>query len=282
MDGIEYPFIDRGENMIESKMNGKEMLKITDLKKDFGPVHAVDGVSFSVKAGEVFGLLGPNGAGKSTTIKLILGLIEPDAGNISVFGLDPQIDEIAVKSRIGYISEDPLIYKSLTPRELFNFIASIRHLSGEKHSKLLAEYLQSLNALEYYDRLIATLSHGNKQKLQVIAAILHSPDLLIMDEPLNGLDAKSVRVVKEIIKIHKERGGAVIFCTHILEVAQDLCDRIAIINKGKIVGIGTLGELRTRADSQDKTLEEIFLHLTEEEEAVDQIVANLRKASEVS
>jgi ABC-2 type transport system ATP-binding protein len=132
--------------------------------------------------------------------------------------------------------------------------------------------------LEYYEQLIATLSHGNKQKIQVIAAILHDPDLLIMDEPLAGLDAKSVKVVKEILDLHIENGGAVLFSTHIMEIAQELCDRIAIINRGKLVGIGTIDELRQQSDKLGASLEDVFLRLTEQDESVEQIVKNLRKS----
>ena len=217
------------------------LINVKNIAKYFGNVHAVDGISFEVKRGEVFGLLGPNGAGKTTTIKLILGLLERDAGDITVFNMDPNKDEIAIKRKIGYVSEEPLIYKSLTPRELFNFIGSIRKLQGEDVSRRLAEYLSSLDCLEYYDRLITTLSHGNKQKIQFIAAILHDPELLILDEPITGLDAKTVKVVKEIMDLHTKRGGSILFCTHIMEIAQELCDRIGIVNKGKMVAMGDDG-----------------------------------------
>ncbi|HEC41072.1 MAG TPA: ABC transporter ATP-binding protein, partial [bacterium] len=183
---------------------------------------------------------------------------------------------VEIKRRIGYVSEEPLIFKSLTPKDLFNFIASVRRLDGEKTTKLAKEYLKSLDAIEYYDQLIATLSHGNKQKLQIIAAILHFPDLLILDEPIAGLDAKSVRVVKSIIDLHTQRGGAVLFSTHIMEIAQELCDRIGIINKGKIVGIGTIEELRKQADKLGASLEDVFLRLTEQDTSVDEIIKKLR------
>ena len=197
---------------------------------------------------------------------------------MSILGLDPEREEILVKQRVGYVSEEPLIYKSLTPRELFNFIASIRKLDGEKVTGKLAQYLESLGAVEYYERLISTLSRGNKQKIQIIAAILHDPDLLIMDEPLAGLDAKSVKVVKEILELHTERGGSVLFSTHIMEVAEDICDRIGIINRGKMVAMGTFEELRHIAKDIDSTmdLEDIFLKLTEQDESVKDIIAKLR------
>jgi len=259
-------------------MNDSVMISVSELKKFFGDIKAVNGISFEVKKGEVFGLLGPNGAGKTTTIKLLLGLLEPNQGDISVMGLNPETEEVEIKHRVGYVSEEPLIFKSLTPKDLFNFIASIRRLDSDEASNRAQEYLESLGALEYYEQLVATLSHGNKQKIQIISAILHDPDLLIMDEPLAGLDAKSVKVVKEILDIHIENGGAVLFSTHIMEVAEDLCDRIAIMNRGKLVGIGTMEDLRQQADRLGANLEDVFLRLTEQDISVNEIVKKLRKS----
>ncbi len=192
--------------------------------------------------------------------------------------MNPEREEVEIKRRIGYVSEEPLIFKSLTPKDLFNFIASVRNLDEERATELAKEYMESLEALEYYEQLIATLSHGNKQKLQIIAAILHEPDLLILDEPIAGLDAKSVRVVKSILELHTQRGGSVLFSTHIMEIAQELCDRIGIIHKGKMVGIGTLDELRQQADKVGATLEDVFLRLTEQDTSVNEIVKKLRKS----
>ena len=254
------------------------MISVSELKKFFGDIKAVNGISFKVKKGEVFGLLGPNGAGKTTTIKLLLGLLEPNHGDISIMGLKPETEEVQIKSRVGYVSEEPLIFKSLTPKDLFNFIASIRSLDAEETSKRAQQYLESLGALEYYEQLIATLSHGNKQKIQIVSAILHDPNLLIMDEPLAGLDAKSVKVIKEILDIHIENGGAVLFSTHIMEIAEVLCDRIAIMNRGKLVGIGTMEELRQQADKLGANLEDVFLRLTEQDVSVNEIIKKLRKS----
>jgi len=253
------------------------IVEVNNVVKTFGDVRAVDGLSFVVKPGEIFGLLGPNGAGKTTTVKLILGLLELDAGDITVFDMLPSTDEIAIKQKIGYVSEEPLIYKSMTPKELFDFTSSIRKLNPEDTTSKLQRYLESLEAEQYYDKLIATLSRGNKQKMQVIAALLHEPKLLIMDEPLTGLDAKSAKVVKEILELHAENGGSVIFSTHILEVAEDVCDRICIINEGKAVATGTMDELSKLADKAGADLEEIFLKLTQQDESVNLIIKNLRK-----
>ncbi len=260
-------------SMIES-----EIITVHNLKKYFDDVKAVNDISFNVYKGEVFGLLGPNGAGKTTTLKLLLGLLEPLGGEIKIFGMNPERDEVKIKSRVGYVSEEPLIFKSLTPKDLFNFIASIRKLDEEETTKKVKEYLESLEAIDYYQQIIATLSHGNKQKMQIIASIIHEPDLLILDEPLSGLDAKSVRVVKEILDIHTEKGGSVIFSTHIMELAEELCDRIAIINKGKIVGIGTFEELKQQTNKMGARLEEVFLRLTEQDNSVVEIVKKLRKS----
>lgn len=273
LDYMESDFI---ESNIEEG-NGKSFVKVKNLTKSFGPVIAVNDVSFEVKKGEIFGLLGPNGAGKTTCVKLLLGLLEPDHGEIKVFGLDPGKDEIAIKNNIGYVSEEPLIYKSMTPRQLFDFIISIRNLNEAEAQDKLRYYFDSLEALQYYDKLIATLSRGNKQKMQVIASLIHDPDLLIMDEPLTGLDAKSAKVVKEITELHTDRGGSVIFSTHILEVAEEVCDRIAIINHGKLIAIGTIEELSKMANKAGADLEDIFLRLTEQDESVNKIINDLRK-----
>jgi len=261
----------------EMSVKSEVMVKVDNLVKSFGNVIAVNGLSFEVKPGEIFGLLGPNGAGKTTTVKILLGLIEEDSGEIEVFGCDPSKEEIKVKNRIGYVSEDPLIYRSMTPRMLFNFISSIRKLDEKETTEKLRYYFESFEAVEYYDKLIATLSRGNKQKMQVIASLLHDPDLLIMDEPLTGLDAKSAKVLKEILELHTERGGSVIFSTHILEVAEEVCDRIAIMDKGKLVAIGTLEELSVMANKAGADLEDIFLKLTNQDESIAHIVQNLRK-----
>jgi len=254
------------------------ILEINNLKKYFGKVKAVNGLSFKIEKGKIYGLLGPNGAGKTTTVKCILGLLDPTDGIIKVFGRDPIDDDIFVKSKIGYVAEEPLIYKSLTPKELFDFIASVRKLDKNKTEKIINNLLESLEATEFINKPLAVLSKGNKQKMQIIAALMHDPDLLIMDEPLNGLDARSNKVVKDIIKIHTENGGSVMLSTHILEVAEDLCDRIGIINYGKMVAEGTLEELRKIAhEAGAASLEDVFLKLTQETESIQKVLEKLRQ-----
>ncbi len=264
------------DKMNNRKNLSEDIVVVDGLKKFFGEKKAVNGITFRVHPGEVFGILGPNGAGKTTTIKTLLGLLEPTEGVVQVLGLDPTKDEIQIKLQIGYVAEEPLIYKSLTPVELFGFIASIRGLDGEVVTAKAKEYMESLGALEYMNQSIATLSRGNKQKVQIVSALLHDPVLLIMDDPLLGLDAKTVKVVKEIIDLQIKRGGAVLFSTHIMEVAQELCHRIGIINKGVIVGIGTFEELSKQANKVGANLEEVFLRLTDQDESVNTIITHLR------
>ncbi len=263
---------------MDARNDQNDLVIVNGLKKSFGEVQAVNGISFRVHPGEVFGLLGPNGAGKTTTIKILLGLLEPGAGSVNVLGFDPLKDDVQIKRQIGYVAEEPLIYKSLTPRELFEFIASIRGLDGPTVTAKAKEYMESLGALEYMNQTIATLSRGNKQKVQIVSALLHDPKLLILDDPLLGLDAKTVKVVKEIIELHEQRGGAVLFSTHIMEVAQELCHRIGIINKGVIVGMGTFDELRKQTDKAGASLEEVFLRLTEQDASVNSIITKLRES----
>jgi len=254
------------------------ILQINELKKYFGNVKAVDGLSFKISKGEIYGLLGPNGAGKTTTIKCILGLLEPTNGKILVFDKDPIEDDIYIKNKIGYVSEEPLIYKSLTPKELFDFIASVRKLNKEKTESIISELLISLEANEYINKPIAVLSKGNKQKMQIISALMHNPEFLILDEPLSGLDVRSNKIVKNIIKMHAENGGSVMLSTHLLEIAEGLCTRIGIINKGKMIAEGTLEELKNLAqEAGAASLEDVFLKLTKEDQSVQIILQKLRE-----
>lgn len=260
--------------------NNKEILTVRELKKYFGTVKAVDGLSFTIFDGEIYGLLGPNGAGKTTTIKSILGMHDLQDGNITVLGSDPIVNPEEVKKNIGYVAEEPILYESMSVKELFNFIASIRRLDPERATIVAKEYLVSLNALKYYDTFIGGLSRGNKQKIQVIAALLHEPKVLILDEPLSGLDARSARVLKEIFQIHVEKGGSIILSTHIMEQAQILCNRIGIINEGKMVAEGTFEELQELAKTTVATsLEDIFLHLTGQTESANGFIEKLKHLS---
>jgi ABC-2 type transport system ATP-binding protein len=240
----------------------------------YGSFVAVDKISFTVKAGEIYGLLGPNGAGKTSTLKVLTGLLEPASGKIEIFGR-PLSDEVAVKNMIGYVPEEVILMDSLTPREFLEFVASIRRLDANTVNARLERLTSVFQLREYFDTPIAALSKGNKQKTAVVAALLHEPPLLILDEPLVGLDAFSSKILKELLTFHVRRGGAVIFSTHIMEVAERLCTRVGIINKGKMVGEGTVEDLRKLVKGAESSLEEIFLKVTEQEAEVQEIVKAL-------
>lgn len=253
-------------------------VKVTNLVKSYGDLVAVNDVSFEIKEGEIFGLLGPNGAGKTTALKVLMGLLDPDSGVAEIFGVNSNEDPIGAKTLVGYVPEEQLLYDSLTSRELFDFVASIRQLPLIKTSSRVREIARALDFTQYYDSMIVTLSQGNKQKVMLIAAMLHAPKLLILDEPFSGLDVRTTKIMKDVVRLHAESGGSVLLSTHIMEVAQDLCDRVSIIDEGILVGEGTLQELQEQAKQEGATLEQIFLKLTEQEDEVREGVDILREA----
>ncbi|MCJ7721192.1 ABC transporter ATP-binding protein [Candidatus Bathyarchaeota archaeon] len=244
------------------------LIEASELTKQFGSVQALSGLNFRVMPGEIYGLLGPNGAGKTTAIKAIIGLVEPTSGWVKVGGFDPAKYPIEVKSRIGYVSENPILYESLSSRDFLEFVASIRKIDQTSVNRIVAQLGDAFDMAKYFDAPIATLSTGMKQKVALIASFVHQPPVLLLDEPLSGLDAKSSRIVKELLLLHAKRGGAVLFSTHIMEVAEHLCTRIGIIYQGKVIAEGTLDQLKTKAGSKSESLEEVFLKLTHEENEV--------------
>jgi ABC-2 type transport system ATP-binding protein len=264
------------------------IIEATNIVKQYGLVTALSGLNLTIKPGEIYGLLGPNGAGKSTMIKIINGLIEPTSGTVKVLGHSPSSEPVEVKSSIGYVSENSTLYESLSPRDFFEFVASVRKIDPKLANERVARLATAFGLNEYYDSPIATLSMGTKQKVSIIAALMHEPPLLLLDEPLNGLDARSSRILKDLISFHAERKkGAVLFSTHIMEIAEHVCTRIGIIYQGKIVAEGSLDELRRAASGQQEgkstqTLEEVFLKLTHEEEEIAETVRTLREAFYVS
>lgn len=251
-------------------------VQVEGLVVNYGPFVAVDNLSFTVNSGEIYGLLGPNGAGKTSTLKVLVGVLEARAGKIEVFNT-PISQEVAAKSQIGYVPEEVVLLDSLTPREFLEFIASIRKLEASAANSRLEKLVSAFELKQFFDTPIAALSMGNKQKVAVIAALLHEPRLLVLDEPLIGLDARSSKILKELVTFHAKRGGAVIFSTHIMEVAEKLCDRVGIINKGKIVGEGTVNELRKLVKSAEGSLEDIFLKVTEQEAGMQDIIRALEE-----
>ncbi len=263
--------------MVEPVMGNGIPIIATQLVRNFGETVAVNHLSFEVHAGEIYGLLGPNGAGKTTTVRMVSGLLPPTVGQVKVFGFDPMTQPIEVKKRIGLVPEDHILYDSLTPREFFDFVASVRRLNQSEVENRLLSLIDAFEFAEYYDKPIATLSHGNRQKASIISALIHDPPLLVLDEPFSGLDARTVRVLKDILNIHLENGGGILFSSHILEVAESLCDRIGIIDEGRMVAEGTVNELRKMVKSHG-SLEEIFLRAVQQDEEVAETVKALRRA----
>ncbi|MEM0116910.1 MAG: ABC transporter ATP-binding protein [Conexivisphaerales archaeon] len=250
-------------------------IEIMKLTKAYGSTKALDGLNLIVGLGEIYGLLGPNGSGKTTTIKIISAILKPDSGHIRVLGLDPVQDSILVKERIGYVPETPALYDSLTVRDFFEFVSSVRRLDQVQTNTKIEALAKAFSLEDYFDSPIASLSLGNKQKVSIISALLHDPQLLLLDEPLNGLDARSSRILKDIMHHQVEKGGTVVFSTHIMEVAEHICKRVGIIYNGKIVAEGSVRELRRYSDGQE-TLEEAFLKLTNEKETLEETMKLLR------
>ncbi len=252
------------------------MIEVRNLVKYYGSVRAVDGISFEVRACEIYGLLGPNGAGKTTTLKIIAGLLKPTAGEVSVLGSSPVEDPVTVKRLIGYVPEEVSLYDSLTVMEFLEFVASVRGLDPSVWS-WVDTLMKSFEITHYMYTPIGALSQGTKQKVAIIAALMHRPKVLILDEPLKGLDARSARIFKELMQLHIRNGGAILFSTHIMEIAENICTRIGIIHKGKILAEGSVDDLRKLANEPSGRLEEVFLQLTKEREEISHIIEELRR-----
>jgi ABC-2 type transport system ATP-binding protein len=257
---------------------GARPLRLDRLSVTYGERSAVRDLTLEVRPGEIYGLLGSNGAGKSSTIKSIVGLVRPAGGRALVFGFDPVTDGLRAKERMGYVPETSLLYESLTPREFLEFVASVRHLVPAQTSERGHALVTAFRLEEEYDQPIASLSNGTRQKVLIVAALLHHPPLLVLDEPLNHLDPRSVRLMKDLLAryvVSGERG--VLFSTHTMEVAEQLCTRVGILDHGVLRGEGTMAQLREGAARGDATLEEIFLGLTQEEAGVRAAVESLER-----
>jgi len=234
-------------------------LSLTGLRKSFAGAGAVDDLDLSVRAGELYALLGPNGAGKTTTLRMVTGLTLPDAGQIEVFGVDARADPIAAKRLIAWLPDDPLLYDKLTPLEYLEFVAGLWGIAAAEAAPRAEELLRMLDLWTQRGQRCETFSRGMKQKAALAGALIHEPRLLILDEPLTGLDAGIARQVKELLAARVRAGGTVILTTHILDVAERMADRIGIIRRGRLVAEGTLGELRAARGADGATLEELFL-----------------------
>jgi ABC-2 type transport system ATP-binding protein len=244
------------------------------LSKRYDNLQAVDDVSLAVNAGEIVGFLGPNGAGKTTTLKMLIGLLKPDIGKVSIAGFDLENDPISAKMHIGYVPDIPNLYEKLTPREFFNFIIDVYRLDKSTAQKRVGDLVELFDLGDHTKKLISSLSHGTRQKVSLAAAVLHKPDVLLLDEPTGGLDPRATRKIKDIMIELSRSGCAILFSTHILEIAESMCNTLFIINKGKIVAHGTMEQLRSSVN-QGSTLEELFIGLTGGSE-YDEVVKYLK------
>ncbi|HSF81023.1 MAG TPA: ABC transporter ATP-binding protein [Anaerolineales bacterium] len=231
------------------------------LTKRYGEKLAVDQVSFSVQAGEIFGFLGPNGAGKTTTIKMIVGLLLPTTGSVQVAGYDIQKEPLQAKAVSGYVPDTPHLYQKLSGRELLRFVGDLYGVEPVQVKRRIEELLRLFDLEGAGDDTIDSYSHGMRQKTALAAALMHDPKVLVLDEPTVGLDPKSARLIKDILRQMANRGAAVFLSTHILEIAERMCDRIGIIDQGRLIAVGTMAELRALGKGET-SLEEIFLNLT--------------------
>ena len=237
------------------------LIQTQDLVKRFGEKMAVDQVTFQVAAGEVFGFLGPNGAGKTTTIKMIVGLLQPTSGSVEVAGFDLQEQPLHAKAVCGYLPDTPNLYPKLSARELLRFVGDLYEINQEQIERRSQELLNLFELADAADDPIDTYSHGMQQKTALASALIHDPQVLVMDEPTVGLDPRSARLIKDILRQLAERGAAIFLSTHILEIAERMCDRIGIIDDGQLIAVGTMQELRG-IGKEETSLEDIFLNLT--------------------
>ena len=238
------------------------MIVVTDLVKRYGAFTAVDGVSLDVQAGRIHGFLGPNGAGKTTTIRMIAGLLQPSAGRILVNGHDMSAAPEAAKGSLGFVPDRPFIYEKLTAREFLRFHGGLYGLDGDALEDRAAGMLELFELLPRADDLVESFSHGMKQRLVMAAAFLHRPRAVLVDEPMVGLDPRGARLIKDVFRRMAGQGVAILMSTHTLEVAEEMCDRISIILKGRIIAHGTVDELRALAGGRDEELTPLFLRLT--------------------
>jgi ABC-2 type transport system ATP-binding protein len=241
----------------------KTMLELDSISKRFGSVFAVENLSLSLREGEILGLLGPNGSGKSTTMKIIAGILRQDSGTLLVDGADSKRNTMEIKRIIGYVPENPPLYEFLTGLEYLDFIANMYNVDLSTRKERIDHFLEAFQLTEKRDEMISGYSQGMKQKIAIIAALIHKPRILVLDECLNGLDPRSARIMKDLLKdLAQEERAAILFSTHVLEIAESICYRVAIMDHGSVLAQGTITELKQMAGMPGSNLEDVFLKLT--------------------
>jgi ABC-2 type transport system ATP-binding protein len=243
------------------------MIKLTNLLKRYGDFTAVNGINLHVQRGVLFGFLGPNGAGKTTTLRMIAGILRPTSGSVEIGGIDLASNPVAAKSKLGFIPDRPFIYEKLTGAEFLRFVAGLYNQEGKQVEHRGRELLALFDLEEWRDELVESYSHGMRQKLIIASAFVHRPEVIVVDEPMVGLDPKAARILKDLFREYTRRGHTIMMSTHTLEVAEALTDRIAIMQGGVIRACGTMHDLRSSAESGATGLEDIFLKLTGENAA---------------
>ncbi|MDX2123168.1 MAG: ABC transporter ATP-binding protein [Gemmatimonadota bacterium] len=238
------------------------MIRLTDLTKRYGKFVAVDAINLEIGRGELFGFLGPNGAGKTTTMRMIAGILQPTSGTVEIAGDDLARDPIRAKSRLGFIPDRPFVYDKLTGAEFLRFVAALYGQDGPVIERRMDELLDLFELTPWKDELVESYSHGMRQKLIISSALLHKPEVIVVDEPMVGLDPKGQKFLKELFRAFVDKGGTVLMSTHTLDTVEEMCDLIGIIAGGKILACGTVPEIRERFQGGDQNLEELFLKLT--------------------
>lgn len=243
-------------------LNDMPAVRLTNVTKRYADLTAVDNLSLDIGKGEVLGLLGPNGSGKSTTMKMMLGLLAPSSGTVNVLGYDVVRDPIDVRRRVGYVPESPRVYEFLTALEFLDLTGDVYGMTADAKKERIHEFIGAFDLEGREGDIISSYSDGMKQKVAIISALMHRPEFLILDEPLRGLDPKSAKIVKDLLQELAGQGVTTVISTHVMEIAQAMCSRIAIIYHGKLIAVGTMDEIRESAKMPGSGLEDIFLKLT--------------------
>jgi ABC-2 type transport system ATP-binding protein len=241
------------------------MIQLVNVTKRYGQLTAVDSLNLNVKTGEIFGFLGPNGAGKTTTIRVMMGILKPTTGQVLLGGYDVEREPERAKAVTGFIPDRPFIYEKLSGSEFLHFIGKLHHIETAQLRPRIAELLKHLELTPWQDELVESYSHGMKQRLVICASLIHEPRLLIVDEPMVGMDPKGARTLKDLFRSRAQKGMTIFLSTHSIGVAEEVCHRIAIIHKGRLIACGTMAELYDQAKTKSGNLESVFLQLTREQ-----------------